>query len=273
MTRVDAARISEPWQVVLAAPKILLNLVRCAIAPDSTIVVPHPFHPILALFCLVGKNLILYDDGTASYVESKVPNNRKVRLYMRLSSRLFGWGTRASVQEINFREMVEGSRANQMFAIFPQLQQYRSVRVEPIDLDEAFQEKGGTNTGNSLLLDTHPDISPKLADAEKIVSYFEDEVIAREMPLWYKPHPTGVSEIGRILIGKPWVKTVEMNLEEFLEQNRFENVYSFYSTGAVIAKLVCPETSLFNLPNAQIDLIAPNNKTFFAQIGAVDVEL
>lgn len=270
---VNAARKSEGSRFLGSLPRVILGLIKCVLNRDSVAVIPHPFHPVFALYCLTARNLVLYDDGTANYINSSIPSGRLATFYKMLSARHFAWRSVDGTPVASFRAMVESSKAKSFYAIFPSLQSYGAIHVEAINLELAFQSRDSLSTGEVLLLDTSPDHSPVGRDASKVFDYFKGLRTQLAEPIIYKPHPTGRTELGKLLIDSGLAMEITVDLEQYLESTRFKKVYSFYSSGAVVAKLLDRETQLFNLPNRSLEAVAPDSSNFFSRIGAVSVDL
>ncbi len=225
------------------------QLARCALDRHSVAVISHPFNPWFSLFALFARDIEVYDDGTAYYNETKIPGGALSIVYRFLTFRHFRWREVAPPHD-DYGTMLRTSRASALHAMYPHALEGVPYEVVPIDLTLAFPRvvPDENATMVRLFLDTGCDVAPQGTAAEAAVRALEG--LASVQPgatFYYRPHPTGPSEVSQLLAKCSWAMLMDGALEDVVREYNVVEVISFSSSGALSIKNMFPEARVINM--------------------------
>ncbi len=253
----------------------LRNLIKCALDPQSVAVVSHPFHPWFALFAMMARKIELYDDGTAYYARSLIPSNYRSKIYQFMVARHFKWTVDAEAVS-DYGVMLAHSGAERMHALYPDLLELSPPPVPtPIDRSKAFPLSDGALDSESvtIYLDTAPHLSPAGGDAVAVMRILED-LASRSTggAIYYRAHPTGSTEITRILENTTWARALTGAFEDRVSRIRVECVVSYFSSGAISVKNTHPDAMVINLRNNSQPNATSGLEKLFRGLGASEIQ-
>jgi len=259
-----------------AAPTVLRALVRCLVDPTARVIVSHPFNPVAALFLACARQAAFFDDGVAYYADSPIPRSRKSAVYRWLTRRHIDWDQVRRSPNPGYGTVLAAARIDTMYALFPDLLQAPHCRLVEIEGGRgraAARELPGDSAGAILFLDTREEYL-RGVDQDGVIALLADRAREGSGQIFFKAHPSQRSSLSRRLDEQAWAREVTGVLEEWIDEERIDEVYSFSSSGALSVAFVHPRAKILTLRSPAFAADSQARLTaLFDKIGAVDVAL
>jgi len=257
-----------------AAPRALMMLLQCWLNPQAVVVISHPFNIWLALFIRAANAVIAYDDGIAYYVATRLPRQRRAKIYRAIVAKHFRWTDEGGKPVEDYRSMLASSRVLEMHAMYPDLLQDLPMPVVQIDLGRAFPpSETSADEPIALYLDSAPEVPVELG-VERVIDYLQSAAASHPSgTMWYRPHPSAVSKISQALAETPWARRLDGVFEEIVAARSIDALYSFHSSGALLVRHYNPDARIVNFTNKNLLTTETGAHQLFERIGAHEIAI
>lgn len=214
--------------------------------------IPHPWGPWFSLMVLVSKEISIYDDGTAYYNNSPVPNSYLAKIYFHLSRKLTKYSSWEEVLGKGYRDYLFSSNINSYHSVFPDFfKGSKGLSVSPI----VFDKVEGDNFESEISC-IYVDSTSRMADRagiDRVVSFLE-EISSKGIKVYFKAHPTERSLISKALEKKDWTKEVTEGLEVFFSKVKVEKMFCLYSSSMITLRIMQPEAKIYCFEVAEANI-------------------
>lgn len=247
------------WRVLVAGRCCAIaKLVRCIFDSDSHALVSHPYNLWFSIFIRVSRKTSFYDDGIAYYNNSRVPRGLTPTVYA-LLSRKVNPKLNSFEEKFGYADILKTAKIEKYYCLYPELfsncSDFFVSKIQSINssLSEVVKsESKSTVDGVAILLDSMPEVAAHY-DALALFKYFELRYSASNVKFYYKPHPAKSTLLSDLFSKASWVQDVDVGFEDFVAENKVLDLYSFYSSASIVARVYSSETKIHCLSseNAQ----------------------
>lgn len=282
---VDLRRLShvDDWKVWFKSQcRGLARLVQCLFDNESHAIVSHPYNLWFSLFIWAGRKASFYDDGVAYYNNSKIPTRMTANIYCILARKISPLLCERA-QGFGYADILKSAKIEQYYCLYPDVflegKDFFDDKITSINLipskNAGFDnhEFIYPNDGVAVFLDSVPEILAHY-DSVAIFKYFELKYANSNVQFYYKSHPSKTTSLSILFSKVDWALDIDGSFESFVAERDVLDLYSFYSSASMIARVYSAKTNIYCFSTAGTEMlfagVAPLMKAIGAEVLCVE---
>lgn len=236
----------------------VVKLAQCVFDRKSHAIVAHPYNFWFSIFIRAGRKSSIYDDGVAYYNNSRVPSSFRANVYSFLSGKVIPLLSKGS-QEFGYVDILKSAKIERYYCLYPELFleenflfSYKIKRIKLVGSEGAkgvSLESMPLSSGVAVFLDSVPGVVARY-DSIAIFKYLESKYSTSSVKFYYKPHPSRPTSLSVLFSNADWASNIVGGFEEFAARRDVLDLYSFYSSASIIARVYSKRTNIYCFSNA-----------------------